>query len=116
VILLLLAMALTIQDVAHPAGPYSYVDQQADYNECVRIGLKPQICEDQRKHDTNEREMYGRLDADEAKIFAIWRPSPKLLSDYRAARRCYTQFHLYKVEGCDKEIGAVDLDLAGAKE
>lgn len=103
--------------VTAPAGPYSYVDQQADYNDCVRIGLKPQICEDQRKHDTNEREMYAHLEADEAQIFAIWRPAPKLLSDYRAGRRCFTQFHLYKVDGCAEELERVDRDLKpSAKE
>jgi hypothetical protein len=71
----------------------------------------------QAKHDDAERAIYARLQADENAIFAIWRPAPKLLSDYRAARHCYTQFHLYKVDGCEEELERVDRDLkSSAKE
>jgi hypothetical protein len=70
----------------------------------------------QIKHDTEEFNLYNRLHADQDAIADIWRPSPKLLSDYRAARRCYVQFHLYKAEGCKVEFDMVDQDLNRAKE
>jgi hypothetical protein len=70
----------------------------------------------QKKHDATEIALYSRMMNYEDAIAQIWRPSPKLLSDYRAARRCYVQFHLYKVESCTDEFGRVDHDLSGAKE
>lgn len=70
----------------------------------------------QQKHDAIELELYTRMQADENKVAEIWRPSPKLLSDYRAARRCYVQFHLYKVDGCTEEFDRVDRDMARVKE
>lgn len=66
---------------------------------------------EQAKHDEMERSLSARLTAQENAIWAIWRPSASLLADYRAARRCYTQFHLYKVDDCEKEIGKVNDDL-----
>jgi hypothetical protein len=65
----------------------------------------------QDKHDAAELAMYTQLKADQDAIAEIWRPSPKLLSDFRAARRCYTQFHLYKVESCEEQFQQVDRDL-----
>lgn len=65
----------------------------------------------QAKHDEMERTISARITAQENAIWDIWRPSPRLLSDYRAARHCYTQFHLYKVADCEKEIGQVQDDL-----
>ena len=67
----------------------------------------------QAQHDAVELAMYNRLQVDQNAIAEIWRPSASLLSDYRRARRCYTQFHLYKVESCATELDAVDRDLAG---
>lgn len=66
---------------------------------------------EQAKHDEMERSLSARLTAQENAIWDMWRPGPKVLSDYRAARRCYTQFHLYKVDDCEKELGQVDDDL-----
>jgi hypothetical protein len=73
--------------------------------------LDPQI-----KHDGIEYALYQRLQADQNAIADIWRPSPKVLSDLRAARRCYTQFHLYKVDGCEAEFAKVDRDLEKPKD
>lgn len=70
----------------------------------------------QQKHDAIELDLYTRMQADENKVAEIWRPSPKLLSDYRAARRCYVQFHLYKADSCTEEFDRVDRDLNRAKE
>jgi hypothetical protein len=67
----------------------------------------------QAAHDAVELAMYNKLQADQSAIADIWRPTHKLLSDYRAARRCYVQFHLYKAEGCGAELAVVDRDLAG---
>lgn len=65
----------------------------------------------QASHDEMERSISARLTAQENAIWQIWRPSSSLLADYRAARRCYTQFHLYKVDDCEKELGKVSDDL-----
>lgn len=70
----------------------------------------------QQKHDAAELSYYSRMQAEENAVYEIWRPSSRLLSDYRAARRCYVQFHLYKVESCDAEFSRVDRDLSGIKE
>lgn len=70
----------------------------------------------QQKHDADEYAMYQRLKADDDAVWEIWRPSPKLLSDQRAARRCYTNFHLQKVPGCDAEFDKVEQDLSRVKE
>ena len=70
----------------------------------------------QKQHDKIELDLYTRMQADENKVDEIWRPSPKLLSDYRAARRCYVQFHLYKVESCTEQFDQVDRDLGRVKE
>lgn len=70
----------------------------------------------QQKHDAIELELYTRMQADENAVAEVWRPSTKLLSDYRAARRCYVNFHLYKVESCKEEFDQVDHDLGRAKE
>lgn len=65
----------------------------------------------QIERNNEEFEMSKRLRADQDAIDDIWRPSPQLLSDIRAARRCYTQFHLYKVDSCKDELDRVDHDL-----
>lgn len=65
----------------------------------------------QQKHDADELAMYTRLKSYESTIADIWRPSPKLLSDYRAARHCYVQFHLYKEESCSAAFYRVEVDL-----
>lgn len=70
----------------------------------------------QIQHDTTEYEMYNRLQKDRDAIEDIWRPTPQLLSDYRAARRCYTQFHLYKADSCQAELAKVDRDLERPKD
>jgi hypothetical protein len=70
----------------------------------------------QQKHDADEYAMYQRLQAIDEKVWQIWRPDSKLLSDQRAARRCYTNFHLQKVEGCDAEFDKVEQDLGKVKE
>lgn len=67
----------------------------------------------QVKHDAEERTIYAMVQADQSRIDEIWRPKPHLLSDMRAARRYYRDFHLYKVEGCATELERVDKDLAG---
>lgn len=70
---------------------------------------------DQAKHDALELAMYQKMHSYQDAIAEIWRPSPKLLSDYRAARRCYTQFHLYKTESCSAEFYKVEVDLGRPK-
>lgn len=70
----------------------------------------------QAKHDADELAIYQHMKVDEEAVWQIWRPSAQLLSDYRAVRRCYVQFHLYKVDSCDKELTRLDRDLSGAKE
>lgn len=70
----------------------------------------------QSKHDADERAIYALVQADQSRIDEIWRPKPQMLSDMRASRRCYRDFHLYKVEGCNKELDKVDQDLAKPQE
>jgi hypothetical protein len=65
----------------------------------------------QLKHDKQELAMSVKLHEDQDAIDSIWRPSVQLKSDIRAARRCYVQFHLYKVDGCEDEFKKVDEDL-----
>lgn len=65
----------------------------------------------QAQHDHAELAIYQRVQADEVTIADIWRPSAKLLADYRKARRCYVRFHLYRVADCSAELTKVDLDL-----
>lgn len=66
---------------------------------------------EQAQHDAVELAMYNRLQADQNAIADLWRPPASLLSDYRAARRCYVEFHLYKTESCTAQLAAVDRDL-----
>jgi hypothetical protein len=65
----------------------------------------------QAKHDQAELAMSVKLHEDQDAIDSLWRPSVQLKSDMRAARRCYVQFHLYKVDGCEDEFKKVDDDL-----
>jgi len=51
----------------------------------------------QANHDATERAMYQRIQADKATISDLWRPSPRLLSDFNKAHGCYVQFHLYRI-------------------
>ena len=73
---------------------------------------KPLTDAQQAQHDKQELAMSVKLHEDQEAIDVIWRPSPKMLTDIRAARRCYTQFHLYKVDGCEDEFKKVDDDLS----
>lgn len=73
---------------------------------------KPLTDAKQAKHDQAELAMSVKLHEDQDAVADLWRPSAKLLSDYRAARRCYVQFHLYKVDGCEDEFKKVDDDLS----
>jgi hypothetical protein len=65
----------------------------------------------QTQHDRNEWAMYQRMQADQASISDIWRPTAKLMSDYDKARSCYVRFHLYKTPNCDIELTQVEKDL-----
>jgi hypothetical protein len=65
----------------------------------------------QAHHDATERVMYQRIQADRSMITDLWRPSPRLLSDYNKAHSCYVQFHLYRVSDCDALLDRVDRDL-----
>ena len=56
----------------------------------------------QAKHDTKWA-IYQVMQSDEATIADIWRPSAKLLLDYRKLRKCYVQFHLYRTKECNAE-------------
>lgn len=63
------------------------------------------------ERDKRERDMAIRLQAQEDHIWRLWLPGRTLLKDYRRARKCYTNFHLFKVDTCDRELDRVDLDL-----
>jgi hypothetical protein len=65
----------------------------------------------QAKHDATEWMMYQQIQSDKETIADIWRPNPKLLSDYRRLQRCYMQFHLYRAMDCNNELTEIDLDL-----
>jgi hypothetical protein len=65
----------------------------------------------QAKHDATEWVMYQQIQSDKETIADIWRPNPKLLSDYRRLQRCYVQFHLYRAMDCNNELTEIDLDL-----
>jgi hypothetical protein len=55
--------------------------------------------------------MSQRIQADDAVIADMWRPPAKLIADYRKARRCYAQFHLYRIGSRDTELKKVETDL-----
>jgi hypothetical protein len=55
--------------------------------------------------------MYQRMQADQASISDIWRPTAKLVSDYQKARSCYVRFHLFKTPNCDIELTEFEKDL-----
>lgn len=61
----------------------------------------------QARHDAAELAMYQKLQAYQRAIDDIWQPNPEVLSAQRTARQCYTDFHLYKVDSCDKELATV---------
>lgn len=63
------------------------------------------------ERDNRERAMAMRLQAQEDHIWRLWLPGKRLMRDYRAAHKCYTQFHLFKVDRCDRELDRVDYDL-----
>ena len=65
----------------------------------------------QTNHDAAERAMQSELRADKEQISDIWHPSKQLMSDYQAADKCYTKFHLGKTGSCAKELNRVRLDL-----
>src|ERR1700733_4003581 len=65
----------------------------------------------QMQHDVTEWKMYQQMRAEEETIADIWRPSAKLLADYRQAKKCYVRFHLYKASSCGAELRKVETDL-----
>jgi hypothetical protein len=69
----------------------------------------------QKQHDFDERMMSRRTQAYDAVIADMWRPRAKLIADYRKARKCYVQFHLYKTANCDPELQQVKTDLGNVE-
>jgi len=65
----------------------------------------------QMQHDVTEWQMYQQIQGDEEAIADIWRPSAKLLADYRKAKKCYVRFHLYRASNCSAELQEVGADL-----
>lgn len=65
----------------------------------------------QAQHDRAERAMYQRIQADQETISDIWQPNARVMADYKKARACYTNFHLYRVLNCDAQLAQVDRDL-----
>ena len=61
----------------------------------------------QAQHDRTELAMYQRIQADQETISDIWRPDARLMSDYKKARACYTNFHLYRAPDCDTQLRQV---------
>jgi hypothetical protein len=58
----------------------------------------------QTQHDHTEWTIYQRLHMSEEAIAELWRPSAKVLADYREAKKCYVRFHLYRTSGCGAEL------------
>lgn len=65
----------------------------------------------QAHHDTIERAIYERIEADRAAISDIWQPSRRLLADYTKAQTCYVKFHLYRAPKCDTDLAQVEREL-----
>ncbi len=65
----------------------------------------------QAQHDQTESTIYQRLHTDEEAIAELWKPSAKLLADYREAKKCYVRFHLNQGSDCSAELMKVDADL-----
>ena len=69
----------------------------------------------QLQHDVTEWKMYQRIRADDAAIADMWRPPVAVLTDYRKARDCYVQFHLYRKGDCSAELMKLETDLGDVK-
>ena len=69
----------------------------------------------QAQHDLNEWRMSQRIQAYDAAIADMWRPSAMLIADYRKARKCYVEFHLYKTADCNTELQKVEADLGNVE-
>jgi hypothetical protein len=69
----------------------------------------------QAQHDRDELAMYQRIQADQETISDMWRPNARLMADYKKARACYTNFHLYKVPDCDTQLREVKSDLGNVE-
>jgi hypothetical protein len=69
----------------------------------------------QAQHDRTELKMYQRIQADQETISDIWQPDARLLADYKKARACYTNFHLYRVRDCDAQRRRVQSDLGNVE-
>jgi hypothetical protein len=69
----------------------------------------------QAQHDHTEWAIYQRLQADQAAISDIWQPNARLVSDYKKARECYINYHLYRVRNCDAQLAQVDSDLGNVE-
>jgi hypothetical protein len=69
----------------------------------------------QAQHDRIELAMYHRIQADQETISDIWRPDARLMADYKKARTCYTDFHLYRATDCDAQLRKVESDLGNVE-
>jgi hypothetical protein len=69
----------------------------------------------QAQHDRTELAIYQRIQADQETISDIWQPDAKLIADYKKARTCYTNFHLYRVTDCDAQLRQVESDLGNVE-
>jgi hypothetical protein len=65
----------------------------------------------QAQHDRTELAIYQRIQADQETISHIWRPDAGLIADYKKARACYINFHLYRATDCDAQLRQVEIDL-----
>ncbi len=74
----------------------------------ISMALTPK---QQRQHDITEWNIYHQMRTEEDAIADIWRPSAKLLADYRSAKSCYVRFHLYQTPDCSVELRRVEADL-----
>jgi hypothetical protein len=69
----------------------------------------------QAQHDLNEWTMNRRIQAYDAAIADMWQPPAKLIAEYRNARECYVQFHLYKTANCNTDLQKVETDLGNVE-
>ena len=69
----------------------------------------------QTQHDRAELGIYQRIQAYQETISDIWQPDAKLMADYKKARACYTNFHLYRGRDCDAQLRQVESDLGNVE-
>jgi hypothetical protein len=69
----------------------------------------------QAQHDRIELGIYQRIQADQETISDIWRPDARVMADYKKARTCYTNFHLYRAPDCDAQLRQVESDLGNVE-